>query len=169
MGGISEPGDWASGIDWCPGLRLGLMVCALSSTSGLSSSAVVFSRAKYRKRYSLKLKTKVENGLPWSFVKEIPSSKSSSQLSVCSSGGCRTNDKGWIFSTRLSPGLLPDVGPFFHPEGPDEGCEPSEVKEVDCGISAVRDCVGELGRGFLEGCFDNFDGANRFLENVELV
>jgi hypothetical protein len=33
----------------------------------------------------------------------------------------------------------------------------------------IRDCVGELGRGFLEGCFDSFDGANQFLENVELV
>ena len=64
--------------------------------------------------------------------------------------------------------MLPDVGPFFHPEGPDGGCELSEVNEVDCGISAVRDSVGELGRGFLEGGFDSFDGANRFLENVEL-
>ena len=60
------------------------------------------------------------------------------------------------------------MGPFFHPEGPDEGCEPSEVNEEDCGISAVRACVGELGRGFLEGCFGNFEGADRFLENVEL-
>jgi hypothetical protein len=37
--------------------------------------------------------------------------------------------------------------------------EPSEVNEVDCGISTVRDCVGEPGQGFLEGCFDSFDGA----------
>ena len=56
--------------------------------------------------------------------------------------------------------MLPNVGPFFHPEGPDE--ELSEVNEVDCGMSAGRACVGELGRGFLEGGFDSFDGANQF-------
>jgi len=32
--------------------------------------------------------------IPWSFVKDMPSSKSSSQLSSCSSGGCNTNAIG---------------------------------------------------------------------------
>jgi hypothetical protein len=47
--------------------------------------------------------------------------------------------------------------------------EPSEVNEVDCGISAVRDCVGEPGQGFLEGCFDSFDRANRFWRMLSLI
>jgi hypothetical protein len=51
---LAEAGDRTSGIDWCPGLRLWLIVCALSSVSGLSSSAVVFSRAKYRKHAEAK-------------------------------------------------------------------------------------------------------------------
>jgi hypothetical protein len=64
-------------------------------------------------------------GAPCNFVKDIPSSKSSSQLSVCSSGGWRTKGNGCIFSTSPSGALMTEPFTFevelvFHPELADE-------------------------------------------------
>lgn len=70
------------------------------------------------------------SGQPCIFVKEISSSKSSSQLSVCISGGWSTNASGSrIFSTRLMPEALPlGTEPIFQADEPDEeDCEPVDV------------------------------------------
>lgn len=116
------------------------------------------------------------NCLPWSFVKEIPSSKSSSQLSVCSSGCCNaTYEGGWIFSAKLMPdrfsamttaaGLTPGrTLPAFQADTADAGCRwlptADNTEEVAWRISPGCVCrVGELGRAFRVGCFEGFDGA----------
>lgn len=45
MGTMLDDGGWAKGTTFSPGLRLGRIVCALSSPSGLSSSTFVRSSA----------------------------------------------------------------------------------------------------------------------------
>ena len=55
----------------------------------------------------------------------------------------------------MIPILLDGAALDFHPDGP----LVSEGKDVDCGSSADRCSVGELGRAFRDGCFDGFDGA----------
>lgn len=89
-------------------------------------------------------------------MKEIPSSKSSSQLSVCSSGS--TNDSGWIFSTRLIPAaLLLGAEPVFHAGG----CSIEEPSAEVEGVTSAERCVGDGGGRalFRVGCFDGLEGA----------
>lgn len=78
-------------------------------------------------------------------VSEIPSSKSSSQLSVCSSGGCRENDSGgiWIFSASCGC-----FGAAFH------------APELELDGDAVMSRIGDGGRPFVAraGCLDGRDG-----------
>ena len=66
--------------------------------------------------------------LPCNLEKDIPSSKSSSQLSVCSSGGCSTNAIGCIFSTKFFGAF--GVDPAFQALGCDRG-------SIDVGGRAV--------------------------------
>ena len=89
----------------------------LSSDSCLSSSVGARSRAT-RKRFNYGAVTG-SGTLPCNLEKDIPSSKSSSQLSVCSSGGCSTNPIGCIFSTRFFGAF--GVDPAFQAPGCDRG------------------------------------------------
>ena len=81
----------------------------------------------------------------------MPSSKSSSQLSVCSSGGCKTNGMGCILSTRFFGAF--GVEPTFQTLG----CDIEVGNPV--GGSVVYACNGELGRMSRDGCFDDLVGA----------
>lgn len=88
--------------------------------------------------------------IPWSFVKDIPSSKSSSQLSSCSSGACSTNVIGSrIFSTNASgpaEGLIFEIdepGPSLNADV--EGCSMPEVDawSIEAPVGSVGDRGGE--------------------------
>jgi hypothetical protein len=106
-----------------------------------------------------------------SFVNEIPSSKSSSQLSSCSSGDWRARGSGWIFSTSPSGPLITDpltlgADPIFHAVAPDESCELVDVDRGKARASAANfGLVGECGEFSAAngrprfGCLAGRDGA----------